>query len=291
MSFSRKVSFKRSESIHIKMSSILAESSTQSSKHWYDNSLTNVIIKICQQEFKWTKAQFDVIQNEIQIKMTKAQLLNSKIKFTFKTSKIKLATILREIITDQVEWQISEQWWMMMLRVMSLRVFNALKRVKSESMNIQSSSSVAKREASVVISSVMTMKFFNSQLLVLFELLILKVWAYKQRTMFHTKEVARQSVKKLSQLIYLDYQRFQMIINEQLHSKKNDLIWMKWEKVLTSIFNEMFWRVVIKSSHQNDCRKIIFTVQLQKQTASSQFSILNFNQENMIVFDEEKQLN
>jgi len=64
---------------------------------------------------------------------------------------------------------------MMMLRVMSLRVFNALKRVKSESMNIQSSSSVAKREASVVISSVMTMKFFNSQLLVLFELLILKV--------------------------------------------------------------------------------------------------------------------
>jgi len=64
---------------------------------------------------------------------------------------------------------------MMMLRVMSLRVFNALKRVKSESMNIQLSSSVAKREASVVVSSVMTMKFFDSQLLVLFELLILKI--------------------------------------------------------------------------------------------------------------------
>jgi len=32
-------------------------------------------------------------------------------------------------------------------------------------------------------------------------------------------------------------------------------------------------------------------VQLQKQTASSQLSILNFNQENMIVFNEEKQLN
>lgn len=223
--------------------------------------------------------------------MTEAQLLNSKIKFTFKTSKIKLATILREIITDQVEWQISEQWWMMMLRVMSLRVFNALKRVKSESMNIQLSSSVAKREASVVVSSVMTMKFFDSQLLVLFELLILKIWAYKQQTMFHTEKIARQSVKKLSQLIHLNYQRFQMIIDEQLHSEKNDLIWTEWEKVLTSIFNKMFWRVVIKSSHQNDCRKIIFTVQLQKQTASSQFSILNFNQENMIVFDEEKQLN
>ncbi len=60
---------------------------------------------------------------------------------------------------------------------------------------------------------------------------------------------------------------------------------------MTSIFNEMFWRVVIKSSHQNDCRKVIFTVQLLKQTASSQLSILNFNQENMIVFDKEKQLN
>jgi len=32
-------------------------------------------------------------------------------------------------------------------------------------------------------------------------------------------------------------------------------------------------------------------VQLQKQTASSQLLILNFNQENIIVFDEEKQLN
>jgi len=32
-------------------------------------------------------------------------------------------------------------------------------------------------------------------------------------------------------------------------------------------------------------------VQLQKQTALSQLSILNFNQENMIVFNEEKQLN
>jgi len=32
-------------------------------------------------------------------------------------------------------------------------------------------------------------------------------------------------------------------------------------------------------------------VQLQKQTALFQLSILNFNQENMIVFDEEKQLN
>ena len=32
-------------------------------------------------------------------------------------------------------------------------------------------------------------------------------------------------------------------------------------------------------------------MQLQKQTASSQLSILNFNQENMIVFNEEKQLN
>ncbi len=225
------------------------------------------------------------------MKMTEAQLLNLKIKFTFKILKIKLATILRKIITDQIEWQISEQWWMMMLRVMSLHVFNALKRVKSESINIQSFSSVAKREASVVVSSVMMMKFFNSQLLIFFKLLILKIWAHKQRMMFHTEEIARQSVKKLSQLIHLDYQRFQMIVNEQLHLKKNDVIWTKWKKVLTSIFNEMFWRVVIKSNHQNDCRKVIFTVQLQKQTALSQFSILNFNQENMIVFDEEKQLN
>ncbi len=82
-----------------------------------------------------------------------------------------------------------------------------------------------------------------------------------------------------------------MIVDEQLHSEKNNLIWTKWKRVLTLIFNEMFWRVVIKSSHQNDCRKIIFTVQLQKQTALSQLSILNFNQENMIVFNEEKQLN
>ena len=171
---------------------------------------------------------------------------------------------------------------------MSLHVFNALKRVKSESMNIQSFSSVAKREASVVVSSMMMMRFFDLQLLVLFELLILKIWAYEQRTMFHTEEIARQSIEKLSQLIYFDYQRFQMIVDEQLHSEKNNVIWMKWERVLTSIFNEMFWRVVIKSSHQNDCRKVIFTVQLQKQTALSQFSILNFNQENMIVFDEEK---
>ena len=109
---------------------------------------------------------------------------------------------------------------------MSLHVFNALKRVKSESMNIQSFSSVAKREASVVVSSVMTMKFFNSQLLILFKLLILKIWAYEQRTMFHTEEIARQSIEKLSQLIYFDYQRFQMIVDEQLHSEKNNVIWM-----------------------------------------------------------------
>lgn len=63
----------------------------------------------------------------------------------------------------------------MTLKVMSLHVFNALKRVKSESMNIQSLSSIAKREASVIVLSVMIMRFFNSQLLVLFELLILKI--------------------------------------------------------------------------------------------------------------------
>ncbi len=72
VNLSRKVSFKRSESIYIKMSLILVEFSTQSSKHWYDNSSTNVIIKICQQEFEWTKAQFNVVQDEIQIKMTEA---------------------------------------------------------------------------------------------------------------------------------------------------------------------------------------------------------------------------
>ena len=82
-----------------------------------------------------------------------------------------------------------------------------------------------------------------------------------------------------------------MIINEQLHSEKNDVIWTKWERVLTSIFNEMFWRIIIESSHQNNCKKVIFTLQLQKQTTLSQLSILNFNQENMIVFNEEKQLN
>ncbi len=82
------------------------------------------------------KAQFDIVQDEIQMKMIKAQLLNLKIKFTFKILKIKLVTIFRKIITDQIEWQISKQWWIMMLRVMSLHVFNALKRVKSESMNI-----------------------------------------------------------------------------------------------------------------------------------------------------------
>jgi len=64
---------------------------------------------------------------------------------------------------------------MIMLRVMSLHVFNVLKRVKSESMIIQSFSSVAKREASVVVSSMMMMRFFDLQLLVLFELLILKI--------------------------------------------------------------------------------------------------------------------
>ncbi len=135
------------------------------------------------------------------------------------------------------------------------------------------------------------MKFFDLQLLILFELLISKIWAHEQRTMFYTEEIAKQSIKKLSWLIHLNYQRFWMIVDEQLHSEKNDVIWTKWEKVLTSIFNEMFWRVVIESSHQNDCRKVIFTVQLQKQTALSQLLILNFNQENMIVFDEEKQLN
>ncbi len=37
------------------------------------------------------------------MKMTEAQLLNLKIKFTFKISKIKLTTILRKIIIDQIE--------------------------------------------------------------------------------------------------------------------------------------------------------------------------------------------
>jgi hypothetical protein len=64
---------------------------------------------------------------------------------------------------------------MMMLRVMNLRIFNALKRLKSESMNIQLLSSITKREASVVVSSVMMMRFFNLQLLILFKLLILKI--------------------------------------------------------------------------------------------------------------------
>ncbi len=35
--------------------------------------------------------------------MIEAQLLNLKIKFTFKISKIKLVTILRKIITDQIK--------------------------------------------------------------------------------------------------------------------------------------------------------------------------------------------
>ncbi len=195
------------------------------------------------------------------MKMIETELLNLKIKFTYKISKIKLVKIFKEIITDQIEWQISEQWWIMMLKIMNLHVFNALKRVKSESMNIQSFSSVAKREASVVISNMMMMKFFNLQMFILFELLILKIWAYKQQTMFNTEEIARQNIEKFSQFIHLNYQRFQMIVDEQLHSEKNDLIWMKWKRVLTLIFNEMFWRVVIKSSHQNDCRKIIFTMQ------------------------------
>jgi len=64
---------------------------------------------------------------------------------------------------------------MMMLRVMNLRIFNALKRLKSELMNIQLLSSITKREASVVVSSVMMMRFFNLQLLILFKLLILKI--------------------------------------------------------------------------------------------------------------------
>ncbi len=64
---------------------------------------------------------------------------------------------------------------MMMLRVMNLRVFNTLKHVKSESMNIRLFSSVAKREASVVVSSMMMIKFFDLQLLILFKLLILKI--------------------------------------------------------------------------------------------------------------------
>ncbi len=84
------------------------------------------------------------MQNIIQLKMMKAQLLDSKIKFMFKISRIKLKTILIDIITDQAEWQISEKWWIMMFKIMTLRVFNKLKHVKSESMNIQSLSSVAK---------------------------------------------------------------------------------------------------------------------------------------------------
>ncbi len=42
--------------------------------------------------------------------------------------------------------------------------------------------------------------------------------------MFHTEEIARQSIEKLSQLIYFNYQRFQMIVDEQLHSEKNNVI-------------------------------------------------------------------
>jgi len=43
------------------------------------------------------------MQNVIQLKMMKAQLLNSKIKFMFKILKIKLKTILIDIIMNQAE--------------------------------------------------------------------------------------------------------------------------------------------------------------------------------------------
>jgi hypothetical protein len=43
------------------------------------------------------------MQNVIQLKMMKAQLLNSKIKFMFKILKIKLKTILIDIIMYQAE--------------------------------------------------------------------------------------------------------------------------------------------------------------------------------------------
>jgi hypothetical protein len=81
---------------------------------------------------------------------------------------------------------------------MTLRVFNKLKRVKSESMNIQSFSSVAKKEASINNISVIMLKFFNLQLFISFKLLILEIKIHKQQVIFNTEEIIKQSVEKLS---------------------------------------------------------------------------------------------
>ncbi len=68
---------------------------------------------------------------------------------------------------------------MMTLKILILRVFNELKRVKSKLMNIQLPSLIVKKKAFIDKVSVITSKFFDSQLFVPFKLLILKIKAHE----------------------------------------------------------------------------------------------------------------
>ncbi len=65
------------------------------------------------------------------------------------------------------------------LKIMTLRIFNDLKRIKSKLMNVQSLLSIVKKKASFNKVSMMTSRFFNSQLFVSFKLLILKIKAHE----------------------------------------------------------------------------------------------------------------
>lgn len=56
------------------------------------------------------------------------------------------------------------------------------------------------------------------------------------------------------------------------------------------MFNEMFWRVIIGSKHQEGCRKVVFTVQSQEQTVSPQLSTLKPTQEDVVGSEAEERL-
>ncbi len=65
------------------------------------------------------------------------------------------------------------------LKIMTLRIFNDLKRIKSKLMNVQSLSLIVKKKAFFNKVSMITSRFFDSQLFVSFKLLILKIKAHE----------------------------------------------------------------------------------------------------------------
>ncbi len=81
---------------------------------------------------------------------------------------------------------------------MTLRIFNDLKRIKSELMNVQSLLSIVKKKASFDKVNMITSRFFNSQLFVSFKLLILEIKAYGQQVIFNIKKIIKKNVEKLS---------------------------------------------------------------------------------------------